>query len=119
VATVYLGLGSNIDAERNLRLAIGELRRLFGELQRVALGVAEVVEDAQEQIRFIKRAIERCLRCRCCVRTASLVGWLYGAKRLENSPDRLWTCCKPLRLSLCLPSTMRGFSKKSRRKDVS
>jgi 2-amino-4-hydroxy-6-hydroxymethyldihydropteridine diphosphokinase len=33
VATVYLGLGSNIDAERNLRLAIGELRRLFGELQ--------------------------------------------------------------------------------------
>lgn len=33
MATVYLGLGSNIDAERNLRLAIGELRRLFGELQ--------------------------------------------------------------------------------------
>jgi 2-amino-4-hydroxy-6-hydroxymethyldihydropteridine diphosphokinase len=33
VATVYLGLGSNIDAGRNLRLAMGELRRLFGELQ--------------------------------------------------------------------------------------
>ena len=29
---VYLGLGSNIEAERNLRLAIGELRRRFGEL---------------------------------------------------------------------------------------
>jgi 2-amino-4-hydroxy-6-hydroxymethyldihydropteridine diphosphokinase len=32
VATVYLGLGSNIDAEKNLRLAMGELRRLFGAL---------------------------------------------------------------------------------------
>jgi 2-amino-4-hydroxy-6-hydroxymethyldihydropteridine diphosphokinase len=29
---VYLGLGSNIDAEKNLRLAVGELRRLYGEL---------------------------------------------------------------------------------------
>ena len=27
MATVYLGLGSNIDAGRNLRLAMGELRR--------------------------------------------------------------------------------------------
>lgn len=32
MAVVYLGLGSNIDAEKNLRLAAGELRRLFGEL---------------------------------------------------------------------------------------
>lgn len=32
MATVYLGLGSNIDAEKNLRLAMGELRRLFGAL---------------------------------------------------------------------------------------
>ena len=32
MATVYLGLGSNIDAERNLRLAVGELRHLYGEL---------------------------------------------------------------------------------------
>ena len=32
MATVYLGLGSNIDAENNLRLAVRELRRLFGEL---------------------------------------------------------------------------------------
>lgn len=32
MATVYLGLGSNIDAEKNLRLAVGELRRLFGTL---------------------------------------------------------------------------------------
>ena len=32
MATVYLGLGSNIDAEKNLRLAVGELRRLFGAL---------------------------------------------------------------------------------------
>lgn len=30
---VYLGLGSNIEAERNLRLAVGELRRRFGELE--------------------------------------------------------------------------------------
>ncbi len=33
MAVVYLGLGSNIDAEKNLRLAVAELRRLFGELQ--------------------------------------------------------------------------------------
>ena len=30
---VYLGLGSNIDAEKNLRLAVNELRRLFGEVR--------------------------------------------------------------------------------------
>lgn len=29
---VYLGLGSNIDARKNLGLAVGELRRLFGDL---------------------------------------------------------------------------------------
>jgi 2-amino-4-hydroxy-6-hydroxymethyldihydropteridine diphosphokinase len=32
LAIVYLGLGSNIDAGKNLRLAVGELRRLFGDL---------------------------------------------------------------------------------------
>jgi 2-amino-4-hydroxy-6-hydroxymethyldihydropteridine diphosphokinase len=32
VADVYLGLGSNIDAGKNLRLAIAELRSLFGDL---------------------------------------------------------------------------------------
>jgi len=32
VTTVYLGLGSNIDAGKNLQLAVGELRRLYGEL---------------------------------------------------------------------------------------
>lgn len=41
---VFLGLGSNIDAERNLKLAIAELRSRFGELtvspvyQSMALG---------------------------------------------------------------------------------
>jgi 2-amino-4-hydroxy-6-hydroxymethyldihydropteridine diphosphokinase len=33
VATVYVGLGSNIDPERNLHLGIAELRRRYGELQ--------------------------------------------------------------------------------------
>ncbi len=32
MADVYLGLGSNIDAAKNLRLAVVELRRLFGDL---------------------------------------------------------------------------------------
>ena len=32
MAAVYLGLGSNIDAGNNLRLAIRELRRRFGSL---------------------------------------------------------------------------------------
>jgi 2-amino-4-hydroxy-6-hydroxymethyldihydropteridine diphosphokinase len=32
LAAVYLGLGSNIDAEKNLRLAVDELRRVFGKL---------------------------------------------------------------------------------------
>ncbi len=32
MAVVYLGLGSNIDAEKNLRLAVTELRSLFGEV---------------------------------------------------------------------------------------
>jgi len=30
---IYLGLGSNIDAENNLRLGVRELRQRFGELQ--------------------------------------------------------------------------------------
>ena len=33
MAKVYLGLGSNIDSERNLRVAARELRRVFGELE--------------------------------------------------------------------------------------
>ena len=32
MATVYLGLGSNIDAGKNLRIAVGALRRRYGEL---------------------------------------------------------------------------------------
>jgi 2-amino-4-hydroxy-6-hydroxymethyldihydropteridine diphosphokinase len=33
VARVYLGLGSNIDAEKNLRLGLRELQRRFGDLR--------------------------------------------------------------------------------------
>jgi 2-amino-4-hydroxy-6-hydroxymethyldihydropteridine diphosphokinase len=33
MATVYVGLGSNIEAESNLRLALDELRRRYGELE--------------------------------------------------------------------------------------
>jgi 2-amino-4-hydroxy-6-hydroxymethyldihydropteridine diphosphokinase len=33
VASVYLGIGSNIDAEANLRLAVRELRSRFGKLE--------------------------------------------------------------------------------------
>jgi len=33
MARVYLGLGSNVDPEENLRLGIAELRRRFGELE--------------------------------------------------------------------------------------
>ena len=32
MTTIYLGLGSNVDPQRNLRLGIDELRRRFGEL---------------------------------------------------------------------------------------
>ena len=32
MAQIYLGLGSNIDPEENLRLGIGELRKRYGEL---------------------------------------------------------------------------------------
>jgi 2-amino-4-hydroxy-6-hydroxymethyldihydropteridine diphosphokinase len=37
MARVYLGLGSNIDPEDNLRLGIQELRRYFGELSQSAI----------------------------------------------------------------------------------
>ncbi len=32
MATVYVSLGSNVDAEKNLRLAVDELRRRFGRV---------------------------------------------------------------------------------------
>ena len=32
MATVYLGLGSNIDVEKNRRLAVAQLRTRFGDL---------------------------------------------------------------------------------------
>ncbi|NCF15669.1 MAG: 2-amino-4-hydroxy-6-hydroxymethyldihydropteridine diphosphokinase [Gammaproteobacteria bacterium] len=37
MATVYVGLGSNIDPEKNLRLGLRELRDRFGELQTSAV----------------------------------------------------------------------------------
>lgn len=33
MATVYLGLGSNVDAGRNLALGVGELRQAYGDLR--------------------------------------------------------------------------------------
>lgn len=33
IATVYIGLGSNVDREKNIVLAIKEMRRVFGELE--------------------------------------------------------------------------------------
>ena len=33
MAKVYLGLGSNIDPEANLRLGVNELRRLYGDVE--------------------------------------------------------------------------------------
>jgi len=41
VATVYLGLGSNIDPEENIRLGLRELRRRFGEL-----GISDIYQSA-------------------------------------------------------------------------
>ena len=32
MTTIYLGLGSNVDPQRNLRFGLDELRRRFGEL---------------------------------------------------------------------------------------
>ena len=37
MATVYVGLGSNIDPEENLHLGIAELRRRFGDVQSSAV----------------------------------------------------------------------------------
>ena len=37
MATVYLGLGSNINAEENLGLAVRELRQRYGELDTSAV----------------------------------------------------------------------------------
>ena len=43
MATVYVGLGSNIDAEANLHLGIRELRNRYGELQLSAVYRSEAV----------------------------------------------------------------------------
>jgi hypothetical protein len=50
-----LGTPSLPTADREELLAF---QKQVGELQRVVMGAAEVVEDAQEQLRYIKRAIE-------------------------------------------------------------
>jgi len=41
MATVFLGLGSNVDPQQNLRLAISELRRRYGSLE-----ISSVYENA-------------------------------------------------------------------------
>ena len=95
MATVYLGLGSNIDAEKNLRFAIARLRSVFGDLTlspvyaSAALGfngpdflnlVVAVVTDAGpleiiEQTERIHELAEtrsiRSRRCDCRVATSS------------------------------------------------
>jgi 2-amino-4-hydroxy-6-hydroxymethyldihydropteridine diphosphokinase len=43
MARVYLGLGSNIDPEENLRLGIRELRRHYGELELSAVYESEAI----------------------------------------------------------------------------
>ncbi len=43
MARVYLGIGSNIDPEKNLRLGIRELRRNFGEMELSAVYASAAV----------------------------------------------------------------------------
>ena len=43
MATIYLGLGSNIDAEENLGLAVRELRERYGELDTSAVSRSAAV----------------------------------------------------------------------------
>ena len=43
MARIYISIGSNIEAERHLRLAIGELRKYYGELQLSSVYESEAV----------------------------------------------------------------------------
>lgn len=43
MARIYISIGSNIEAERHLRLAIGELRKHYGELQLSSVYESEAV----------------------------------------------------------------------------
>ena len=43
MARIYISIGSNIEAERHLRLAIGELRKYYGELELSSVYESEAV----------------------------------------------------------------------------
>ena len=88
MATVYVGLGSNIDPERNLRLGVAELRRRYGDLtlspvyQNAAIGFEGAdflnlvaVFESDQQPAAIQQEIER---------IHDLVGREWGDERFAS-----------------------------------
>ena len=78
-ATVYLGLGSNVDAERNLGSALEYLENTFGEVELSPVYRSKAVGFSGDDF------LNACARIQTTMRPNELKHWLA---ELENRHDR-------------------------------
>jgi len=90
MATVYLGIGSNIDPEKNLSLAVRELRKRFGELDSSAVYKSAAVGfDGEDFLNLVVRLRSDASPLEICEeieRLHNLSGRVRGSQKWASRP---------------------------------